>query len=77
MKRAMSFVDSSDLGAAEFSAQNLPWIDSRRGKLACMGCGAPAFFRAGSATRRPAFGATHVDSCALVSPRWSVFRFLQ
>jgi hypothetical protein len=77
MKRALSLLDDSDLDAAEFSQKDPDWISSRRRKLVCLACGAPAFFRAASATRKPSFGATHEDRCLLTAPPWSAFRFFQ
>jgi hypothetical protein len=77
MKRAMSLVDNADLDALEFSRMDEQWRSARRRRLACIACGAPAFFRAASARRSAAFGAVHDDQCVLTAPPWTAFRFLQ
>ena len=53
MKRAMSLVDNVDLDALEFSGRDEQWQSVRRRSLACIACGAPAFFRAASAGAAP------------------------
>jgi hypothetical protein len=77
MKRAMSLVDNVDLDALEFSGRDEQWQSVRRRSLACIACGAPAFFRAASARRSAAFGAVHDEHCVLTAPPWTAFRFLQ
>ena len=78
MNRALSLIDHKDISAADFQAMDTQSRDARRGQLACLACGADASFRTASAKRSPTFAARHESDCPLVvTPAWSVFRYLQ
>jgi len=77
MKRAASLLDQRDVGAVEFSSQEADWKEVRRRHLCCLGCHAPAQFKAGSQRRGPFFSARHHDTCPLTKAPWTVFRYLQ
>jgi hypothetical protein len=77
MKWAKSQVDGHDWNASEFDRLDAAWRQIKRKGLICLGCGGPAFFRSPSGARPPTFAAKHQSGCAAVTPKWTVFRYLQ
>jgi hypothetical protein len=77
MKWAKSKVDGREWNATEFGRLDAAWRQIRREGLVCLGCGGPAFFRSQSGGRPATFPAKHLTGCAAVTPKWTVFRYLQ
>jgi len=69
--------DDKEWEAEEFNSLGWVGINVRRCHLVCIACGGKAFFRRTGPKARPAFGARHIKGCKVLTPGWTVFRYLQ